>query len=87
MFLSELKDKECARLDETELLNRTQSSLEGLNDKQVIERINSDGLNVIQSHKQKPWFLVLGANFISMMAILLWLGSIMSLLRECQNLE
>lgn len=78
MFLSELKDKECARLDETELLNRTQSSLEGLNDKQVIERINSDGLNVIQSHKQKPWFLVLGANFISMMAILLWLGSIMS---------
>lgn len=78
MFLNEIKDKEISRSEVSEILKQTQSSLNGLNNDEVEKRLEKDGHNIIEAKKNKPWYIVLGQNFISMMAILLWVGSIMS---------
>ncbi|MEA4929902.1 MAG: HAD-IC family P-type ATPase [Candidatus Limiplasma sp.] len=54
------------------------SSPNGLAASDAAERLRAYGKNVISEKKEKPVILILLANFISMMAILLWIGGVIA---------
>ncbi len=54
------------------------SSPSGLAASDVTQRLSTYGKNVISEKKEKPVILILLANFISMMAILLWIGGVIA---------
>lgn len=58
----------------------------GLTAAEVTEAQNAYGKNIISEHKGKPVILVFLSNFISLMAILLWVGGIIAFIAKMPEL-
>ncbi|HOG61621.1 MAG TPA: cation-transporting P-type ATPase, partial [Flexilinea sp.] len=57
-----------------EVLAMLESSPAGLSSQQIKERQDRDGKNIINEAKEKSILLVFLSNFVSVMAILLWVS-------------
>ena len=62
------------------------SRAEGLTAAEALERQELYGKNVVSNLKEKPMILVFLSNFISMMAILLWVGGLVALFAKMPQL-
>ncbi|MDP4089090.1 MAG: cation-transporting P-type ATPase [Bacillota bacterium] len=67
-------------------LKAMETRYEGLTASEAKERQNKYGKNVISEKKGKPVILVFLSNFISLMAILLWVGGIIAFIAEMPEL-
>jgi len=65
---------------EEEIYAMLGSSPDGLSEENVAEKLSKFGKNVLPQKKGKPVILVFLSNFVSLMAILLWIGGIFALL-------
>lgn len=73
------------RADEQGALRIMESGRKGLTSEEAARRLETYGRNVLPEKKGKPVILVFLANFVSLMAILLWVGGIIAFLRKCPN--
>ena len=62
------------------------SRMEGLTSSEAQENQKKHGKNVVSEKKEKPLILVFLSNFISMMAILLWISGVVAILADMPEL-
>ena len=70
---------EIQKLNPAEACRAMGSSLRGLSGAQVEENTKTYGKNTIAKPKGKPMLLVFAENFISLMAVMLWIGGFIAL--------
>jgi len=69
-----------------EVLAMLESSPAGLSSQQIKERQDRDGKNIIKEAKEKSILLVFLSNFVSVMAILLWVSGFIAILARMPEL-
>jgi magnesium-transporting ATPase (P-type) len=70
------KSKEISNLNELEVYESLMTTENGLNSEEAAKRLITNGRNILQKAKGKPLILRFLANFVHLMAILLWVGGI-----------
>ena len=70
------KSKEISNLNELEVYKSLMTTENGLNSEEAAKRLIANGKNILQKAKGKPLILRFLANFVHLMAILLWVGGI-----------
>jgi len=78
--------EELYRANEQEALRIMESGRKGLSSEEAAKRLETYGRNVLPEKKGKPVILVFLANFVSLMAILLWIGGIIAFFAEMPQL-
>ncbi len=79
-------DEEIQKLPVNEVFRAEGTRATGLSDAEVEANRQEYGKNVIHEKKGKPVILVFLSNFISMMAILLWVGGLIALVAKMPQL-
>lgn len=77
---------EVATLSTDEVYEFAKTTSEGLSNEEAKERQEKEGKNILQEAKEKPLFLVFLGNFISLMAVLLWIGGIIAIFADMPQL-
>lgn len=75
-----------ARLATTDVLNAYETRMSGLTTAESEARLTRYGKNIISENKGKPVILVFLSNFISLMAVLLWIGGAIALFADMLQL-
>ena len=78
--------EELYRANEQEALRIMESGRKGLSSEEAAKRLETYGRNVLPEKKGKPVIFVFLANFVSLMAILLWIGGIIAFFAEMPQL-
>ena len=81
-----VESKEIYRLTAEEACRLLGTGSNGLTSQQAAENQQQYGKNVIQKQKGKPAILIFLSNFISLMAILLWIGGIIAFIAQMPEL-
>lgn len=77
--------KDIHKLTSSDACITMNSREEGLTASEAEERLKTYGKNVITEKKGKSPIIIFLSNFVSLMAILLWVGGIIAFLDKCQN--
>lgn len=83
---NELKLESIHRYSHEDALKVMKSRKSGLTSQEVMENLQKFGKNVLQEKKGKPVWVVFLSNFISLMAILLWIGGIIAIAADMPQL-
>jgi P-type Ca2+ transporter type 2C len=79
-------DESAYKLPSEDVLRLMGTRTGGLTAAEVIEKQQSYGKNVLAEKNKKPLILVFAANFISLMAILLWIGGAIAIVADMVQL-
>lgn len=84
--LNNLSEKSIESLSVEDVYTKLETSLQGLTQSEVAERLQSFGQNSIQKKKGKPLIWKFLANFTHLMAILIWFGGIVGFIAQMPQL-
>lgn len=84
--LNEASIEEIYKLTAQDACKAMNTTFEGLTASEAKDRQNKYGKNVISEKKGKPVILVFLSNFISLMAILLWVGGVIAFVADMPEL-
>lgn len=83
---NQTENSEIQKLPVNDVFQAVGTRVTGLTDAQVAESQQKYGKNIIDEKKGKPVILVFLSNFVSMMAILLWVGGIIAFIAQMPEL-